>query len=213
MNRMQVMSAITVASVVALLASNAAAAGGKGKGAKSNDDYPVVLAGGSCETAIQSYVDDYDNKKKGDPPDLSAADYGAVLNQGTYLAACDVPSDMALDLCVAVQNGHAVGVTVKTTPSNETVATCVATQLRGLEYASAPRMDVARTHFAPEKPAHESASSTGDPPPSPASPAPPPVPPSTGCGCGSTSSGGHAAIVAALALAMLFPVRRMVRGA
>lgn len=208
MIRAKAFVSIAVVGAVSLLIATADAAPGKSndKGPKSNDDYPVVDPGGSCESAIKSYVDDYDKKKKGDPPDLTASDYGAILNDGSYLGPCDVPSNTALDLCVAVQSGQAVGVTVKATPSNEAIAACVATQLRTLSFPSAPRMDVARTHFAPEKPEHETSSTTGDAPPSPSGP--PPLPPSTGCGCGNSSSGGHSAMVVALVLASLLVTRR-----
>lgn len=201
--------ALTLASLSFVCPALAApGAKGKGKPGKSSDDFPVVEAGQSCEAAIQSYVDDYDKKKKGDPPDLTASDFGAILNRGDYLGPCDVPPDMALDLCVAVQNGRAVGITVKTTPESGEVAKCVTGQLAGLEFPSAPRMDVAKTHFAPEKPEHENPSGGNEPSaPAPAA-APPPVPPSTGCGCGSSGSGGHASIIAGLALLALLPLRR-----
>lgn len=186
-------------------------AGGKSRGAKSSDDLPVIAPGGTCESAASSYVEEYDLKKKGaPPPDLTANDFGAILNEGTYLSPCDVPPQMALDLCVAVQGGRAVGVTVKTTPADETIEACVATQLRALEFPSAPRMDVAKTHFDPEKKEREATVDSAPLAPPPAAP-PPKVPPTSGCGCGSSSPGGHAGLVAALALLALLPLRRVGR--
>ena len=55
---------------------------------------------------------------------------------------------MGVNICAAVQNGRAVGVTVTTTPSNPGIASCVAAQVRGLGFPAHPRMDVARTTFA-----------------------------------------------------------------
>ena len=81
-------------------------------------------------------------------PDLTAGQYGAVLNKGSYLTSCGVPSNMAVNICAAVQNGRAVGVTVSTNPSNPGIASCIAGQVRGLGFPANPRMDVARTTFA-----------------------------------------------------------------
>jgi hypothetical protein len=82
------------------------------------------------------------------PPDLTAGAYGAVLNKGSYLNSCGVPSNMTVNVCAAVQNGHAVGVTVSTSPSNPGIASCIAGRVRGLPFPSHPRLDVARTTFA-----------------------------------------------------------------
>jgi hypothetical protein len=119
--------------------------GGSGNGA-GNGSYPVVAGGGSCEAAQAKYVEDY--SQQGVPPDLSAGAYAGVLNKGSYLNACGVPSNMAVSVCAAVQNGRAVGVTVSTTPSNPGIASCVKSQVMGLGFPSHPRMDVARTTFA-----------------------------------------------------------------
>src|SRR5664279_652683 len=93
--------------VAVLLIARAAAA-------DKNPEFPIIPGGQSCEAAIKAYVDEYDaRKKKAEPPDLEANDYGQVLNHGSYLNDCDAPRDMTVDVCVAVQNGKAVGVTVK----------------------------------------------------------------------------------------------------
>jgi hypothetical protein len=122
--------------------------GGGGRAASGSDKVPTVTDRGSCEAAINAYVEEYKIGNDGVPPDLGAADYGAVLNRGGYLNACGVPSDMEVSICAAVQNGRAVGVTVTTSPSSPGVASCVARQVRGLGFPSHPRLDVARTTFA-----------------------------------------------------------------
>ena len=71
-----------------------------------------------------------------------------VLNRGSYLNACGVPSSMEVNVCAAVQNGRAVGVTVTTRPSNPGIASCIARQVRGISFPSHPRLDVARTTFS-----------------------------------------------------------------
>jgi hypothetical protein len=131
----------------ALSAEKAGAAkGGSGHWAGGAGSFPQVSGGGSCEAAIAKYTEDY--SQQGVPPDLSAGAYAGVLNKGSYLNSCGVPSNMAVSICAAVQNGRAVGVTVVTTPSNPGISSCVRAQVMGLGFPSHPRMDVARTTFA-----------------------------------------------------------------
>lgn len=122
--------------------------GGGGHWTGGAGSFPTVAGGGSCEAAIAKYQEEYTIGGGNGKPDLGAADYGNVLNRGGYLNACGVPSNMGVDICVAVQNGRAVGVTVRTNPSNPGISGCIAGQVRGLGFPSHPRMDVARTSFA-----------------------------------------------------------------
>ena len=85
--------------------------------------------------------------KAGGPADLTAGDLGAVLNEGSYLTPCEVPAASHLDLCVAVQNGAAVGVTVTAEPAAPDLELCVARQVRGLVFPTHPKMDIAKVHF------------------------------------------------------------------
>jgi hypothetical protein len=124
---------------------NGAKGGGAWKGGGSGS-HPAISGGGSCEAAINAYTEDY--TARGVPPDLGASDFGGVLNRGTYLNACGVPSNMEVSICAAVQGGRAVGVTVVTKPSNPGISSCISGAVRGLGFPSHPRMDVARTHFA-----------------------------------------------------------------
>jgi len=107
--------------------------------------YPVLGGGMSCEGAKARYIEDY---SKDAPPDLSAGAYGNVLNRGNYLNACSVPSSTEVNICAAVQNGRAVGVTVTTRPSNPGINSCVAAQVRALSFPAHPRLDVTNTSFA-----------------------------------------------------------------
>ena len=107
--------------------------------------YPVLPGGQSCEGARAKYIEDY---SKDAPPDLSAGSYGNVLNKGNYLNACSVPSSTEVNICVAVQNGRAVGVTVTSKPNNAGINSCVASQVRALSFPAHPRLDVTNTTFA-----------------------------------------------------------------
>ncbi|MCC6552283.1 MAG: hypothetical protein IT372_04575 [Polyangiaceae bacterium] len=125
------------------------APGAAGGGARpGGGSYPVLGGGMSCEAAQARYVEEYKMGGAETPPDLTAGAYGAVLNRGSYLNACGVPSNMAVNICAAVQNGRAVGVSVSTDPPNAGIASCVAGQVRGIAFPAHPRLDVTRTTFA-----------------------------------------------------------------
>jgi len=118
-----------------------AAGGGPAPG---GGNYPVLGGGMSCEAARAKYIEDY---SKGAPPDLTAGAFGRVLNNGSYLNACGVPSSTQVSVCAAIQNGRAVGVTVTTTPSDPKLNSCIAGQVRGLSFPAHPRLDVTTTNF------------------------------------------------------------------
>jgi hypothetical protein len=129
------------------LAARKGLAGGAvmGGGVVGPGNHPILSGGMSCEGARAKYIEDYD---KAAPPDLSAGAYGAVLNKGTYLNSCGVPSNMTVNICAAVQNGRAVGVTVTTSPPNKGISSCISGAVRGLPFPSHPRLDVTNTTFA-----------------------------------------------------------------
>jgi hypothetical protein len=83
----------------------------------------------------------------GAQPDLTAGQFGAVLNRGTYLNSCGVPPSMSVSICAAVQNGRAVGVTVRTDPPNGGIAGCIRGQVSSMSFPSNPRLDVSNTVF------------------------------------------------------------------
>ena len=121
----------------------------KGGVVGTSGGYPVLGGGMSCEGAQAKYVESYNLEHGGKvPPDLTAGAYAKVLNRGSYLNACGVPNSMSVNVCAAVQNGRAVGVSVSTNPSNPRIASCISSQVRGMAFPSHPRLDVARTTFA-----------------------------------------------------------------
>lgn len=130
-------------------------AGGPGGGGRAfggaapgGGSYPVLAGGTSCEGAAARYNEEYKIGGNNGAPDLTAGQYGAVLNRGSYLNACGVPPSMSVNVCAAVQNGRAVGVTVTTDPPNPGVSSCIAGQVRSMGFPSHPRLDVTRTTFA-----------------------------------------------------------------
>jgi hypothetical protein len=125
--------------------------GSEGSG-PSAGSRPVLAGGLSCEGARSQYVEQY-NFGSGDkkvPPDLTSGSYQPILGRGTYLNACGVPPTMTVNVCAAVQNGRAVGVTVSTKPANGGIARCISGQVRSLSFPSHPRLDITYTSFKSE---------------------------------------------------------------
>ncbi|MCB9586908.1 MAG: hypothetical protein H6718_16030 [Polyangiaceae bacterium] len=104
--------------------------------------------GTSCEAAIASYQEEIRIGGAAAPPDLSRAQFASVLENGRYFSHCGVPDAMRVDICAAVRNGRAVGVTIRTSPGNSTIQACIARAVRGLGFPAHPRLDVTRTSFA-----------------------------------------------------------------
>jgi hypothetical protein len=120
--------------------------GGKGRIKGTVGGFPQLGGGMSCEAAQASYVQEMKMGEKG-VADLTVGQLGAVLNTGSYLSACGVPSSMGVSVCAAIQNGRAVGVTIRTTPSDPGKNRCIAGRVRGLSFPSNPKLDVTRTNF------------------------------------------------------------------
>lgn len=100
----------------------------------------------SCEAALAAYNESLDLSGR-NVPDLPRAAYAAVLENGGYLLRCGVPSKMSIDICAAIQEGRAVGVTIVTNPPSARVRACVAAAVRSLRFPVHPRLDVTRTRF------------------------------------------------------------------
>lgn len=118
---------------------------GGGTGPAGGGNYPVLRGGMSCEQAMDTYVTEL--KMAGNKPDMTAGAYGGVLNNGGYVISCGAPMSMTVNICAAIQNGRAVGVTVTTDPPNAGIASCIAGRVRGLGFPSHPALDVTRTVF------------------------------------------------------------------
>jgi len=102
--------------------------------------------GTTCEQARESYVEEINVGARGQS-DLSADDFAAVLNRGTYLEPCAVPTTSKLRICAAVQNGQAIGVTVAAEPSASDLEICIAKEVRKLAFPSHVKMDVVNVQF------------------------------------------------------------------
>ncbi len=158
----------------------------------------------SCDEARSKYVDEVG--KKG-PKDLGASAFGDVLNAGSYLGPCDVPSSSGVQVCVAVQRGKVVGATVSVDPPDERISECVVEQLAALSFPSHPKLDIAKTSFAPQK--EEEVRSDGPKPTFREPPKEVTPPPRSGCGCAMDRQ-GRAPVWLSLCVGLLWWARRRV---
>ena len=113
--------------------------GGSGGGSRVvRGGYPAFGGGQSCESARNAYVEEMSMGGPKGQADLTAGQYGSVLNRGSYFGHCGVPDSMGINICAAVQNGRAVGVTVTTKPRDPRIQSCIAAGVRGLTSPATP---------------------------------------------------------------------------
>jgi len=121
--------------------------GGGSRVVGKSGGFPILGGGQSCESARNAYVEEMSMGGPKGQADLTAGQYGSVLNRGSYFAHCGVPDAMGINICAAVQNGRAVGVTVTTKPRDPRIQSCIAAGVRGLSFPSNPKLDVSTTNF------------------------------------------------------------------
>lgn len=122
--------------------------GGGRKVVGSAGGIPILAGGQSCEAAQAAYVEEM-KMAGGGQADITRGQYASIMNSGSYFSHCGVPFNVAVSICVAVQNGRAVGVTVSTKP-NHASRSCIASAVRRLSFPSHPKLDVVRVNFAAE---------------------------------------------------------------
>jgi hypothetical protein len=130
-----------------LVGSGKRGPGGKRIVGKGPGGIPILGGGMSCEAAQNAYVEEMNVGGPRGQADITAGQYGAILNRGAYFGHCGVPSSTSLKICAAVQNGRAVGVSVTASPRSPGIERCVAGGVRGLSFPSHPKLDVTRTTF------------------------------------------------------------------
>lgn len=101
----------------------------------------------SCEAAVARNEEHLEIGAARGPADITRESFGRVLQDGAYLRGCSVPERMVLEICAAVKQGRAVGVTVTTAPPNPGVAACVRTAVGRLGFPYGERLDVTHTRF------------------------------------------------------------------
>jgi hypothetical protein len=110
----------------------------------------LVAAGSrisSCESVLAQATDEIDMTRGRGAPDVSRDAYAAILERGSYLSACSVPGGTVVEVCAAVQQGRAVGITVVSRPFDARVNGCVRGAVASLAFPANARLDVTRTRF------------------------------------------------------------------
>lgn len=103
-----------------------------------------VTWGGGCQRAFDASI-----QHIGDRPatkDASQADYMRALGR-LDVASCGPRARTAIDVCVAVGDGRAIGVTVHTTPSSPALGECLLRKVRNLRFPASSGTDLVRTNY------------------------------------------------------------------
>ena len=99
---------------------------------------------GSFESALDNNVQEM-NMGGADTPDLTRAQLAAPMRS----AGCGIPKGIKVTVQVAVQMGHAVGVSVSTDPPNAGINASCAGWARGLSWPVNPKRDFVTTVYGP----------------------------------------------------------------
>jgi len=126
------------------MAVSASPTGAAGSGSVS---VSVSSAGGkSCEKVIAENPEQV-VVMTGSSRDLSADELGKPLGNGAFLQSCGLAESTTADVCVAVKKGKPIGVTVRVSPANPTVAACIDRAARKLSFPASDKLDIVREHF------------------------------------------------------------------
>jgi hypothetical protein len=106
---------------------------------------PVALT--SCEAAVARNNEQLELGAPRGPADITREAYAGVLQNGGYLRGCSIPEQTVFEICAAVKNGRAVGVTVVSNPASAELNACVRRAVSRLQFPSSERLDVTHTRF------------------------------------------------------------------
>ena len=80
-------------------------------------------------------------------PDLTNEQLSAPMRNAAFLDACGAPSSMHVTVKAVVKMGHAVGVSVITSPPNGGVASCIDHAVRGIAWPVNAQPDQVITNY------------------------------------------------------------------
>jgi len=106
---------------------------------------PVAVT--SCEAAIAHNNEQLEIGGPRRPADITREAYANILQNGRYLADCRVPDRTVIEVCAAVRDGRAVGVTVVSNPPRAALDACVRGAVARLAFPKNERLDVTHTRF------------------------------------------------------------------
>lgn len=101
----------------------------------------------SCEAAVAHNNEQLEIGGPRGPADVTREAYASILQNGRFFADCRAPERTVIEICAAVKQGRAVGVTVVTNPASASLEACVRTRVAGLSFPSSERLDVTHTRF------------------------------------------------------------------
>lgn len=108
----------------------------------------AVSTGKSCEKAIDENPQSLDMGKKGEKkPDLTDAQLGAPMKTSAFFSHCGLRDNENAEICVAVKEGKALGVSVGVAPSNRKTAACIDRAARKLHWPASDKLDVVHQKF------------------------------------------------------------------
>ena len=107
--------------------------------------------GPSCRDVINEERRRAENGEIGgdEPPPENSDEIKELLNSGRFIGACQVPETARVEICAAIIDGVAKGVTVTIDPGSQDQASCVANAVRRIAFPSHPLVEVARSAFEP----------------------------------------------------------------
>jgi len=80
-------------------------------------------------------------------PDLTDVQLSGPMRNAAFLDACSAPSSMHVTVKTVVKMGHAIGVTVTTSPPNGAVASCIDRAVRNLAWPANAKADSFVTNY------------------------------------------------------------------
>jgi hypothetical protein len=101
----------------------------------------------SCEAAMARNTEEIAIGGPAAAPDVTREAYASILQNGRYLSGCRIPSRTVFEICAAVRDGRAVGITVVSNPADSSVNACVRSAVARLRFPSSPKLDVTHTRF------------------------------------------------------------------
>jgi hypothetical protein len=111
--------------------------GGGGGGFSGGMSYEAAIASNNTQVTIGQAAG----------ADLSDQQLSGPMRNASFLGACGAPNSMKVTVRVAIRMGHAVGVSVYTTPPNPQIASCVDHAVRGLAWPVNAKMDSFTTTY------------------------------------------------------------------
>jgi hypothetical protein len=111
----------------------------------SEREAPATVS--SCENAIARNNEQISIGGPRGPADITREAYAGILQNGGYLSGCSIPERTVFEICAAVRDGRAVGVTVTSSPASPSLNACVRRAVSRLKFPHNPRLDVTHTRF------------------------------------------------------------------